>query len=206
MRAQKWVIAAAFGLIVGGGGGWTAVAEAQDAITALIARDRTPGRTGDTDYNFTTACCTNGGVHIVIVPYTVNEVQIDATALPAVHQRLASESGPWSARDWTLNNNPGDAGPQRDYRLSVGATDVTVRTYANGAYTQWSITVRIIREGPAAIVLSRRTLAVTEEGTHGTYTVRLGSRPTGNVLVQAERATPTGALKVRLRACRGGRV
>lgn len=83
MRAQKWVIAAAFGLIVG-----AAVTEAQANLASLRIQDRTPVRSADTNYSFSPACCTDRGTYIATVPYTVTAVQVRAPTVSSSHSTL----------------------------------------------------------------------------------------------------------------------
>ena len=71
--------------------GWAAVAEAQNPFGNLRIQDRTPGRSGNTNFSYSPGCCADGRTHTATVPFTVTAVQLRATSGNQIHWRSVSD-------------------------------------------------------------------------------------------------------------------
>ncbi len=138
-------------------------------LTLLRIQDRTPGRTGNTDFSFSPACC-SGTAYTATVPATVTAVQLRVNAGSAhqIHRREGL-TGNFSA------------GTDADHTLSTtGATVIQVQLRDGPTTVLQTFTVTIYKAGVAVGAVSGQA---TEAGGTATFTVRLTGPPSANVRI-----------------------
>ena len=138
-------------------------------LTLLRIQDRTPGRTGNTDFSFSPACC-SGTAYTATVPATVTAVQLRVNAGSAhqIHRRegLTGSFSPGTDADHTLS--------------TTGATVIQVQLRDGPTTVLQTFTVTIYKAGVAVGAVSGQA---TEAGGTATFTVRLTGPPSANVRI-----------------------
>ncbi len=139
------------------------------SLTLLRIQDRTPGRTGNTDFSFSPACC-SGTAYTATVPATVTAVQLRVRggSTHGIHRREGL-TGSFSA------------GTDADHTLSTtGATVIQVQIRDGLTTVLQTFTVTIYKAGVAVGAVSGQA---TEAGGTATFTVRLTGPPSANVRI-----------------------
>ena len=138
-------------------------------LTLLRIQDRTPGRTGNTDFSFSPACC-SGTAYTATLPAAVTAVQLRVNAGSAhqIHRRegLTGSFSPGTDADHTLS--------------TTGATVIQVQLRDGPTTVLQTFTVTIYKAGVAVGAVSGQA---TEAGGTATFTVRLTGPPSANVRI-----------------------
>ncbi len=138
-------------------------------LTLLRIQDRTPGRTGNTDFSFSPACC-SGTAYTASVPAAVTAVQLRVNG--------GSTHGIYRREGLTGNFS---AGTDADHTLSTtGATVIQVQIRDGLTTVLQTFTVTIYKAGVAVGAVSGQA---TEAGGTATFTVRLTGPPLANVRI-----------------------
>ena len=138
-------------------------------LTLLRIQDRTPGRTGNTDFSFSPACC-SGTAYTATVPAAVTAVQLRVNGGSAhqIHRRegLTGSFSPGNDADHTLS--------------TTGATVIQVQIRDGLTTVLQTFTVTIYKAG---VVVGAVSGQATEAGGTATFTVRLTGPPSANVRI-----------------------
>ncbi len=138
-------------------------------LTLLRIQDRTPGRTGNTDFSFSPACC-SGTAYTATLPAAVTAVQlrVNGGSTHGIYRREGL-TGSFSA------------GTDADHTLSTtGATVIQVQIRDGLTTVLQTFTVTIYKAGVAVGAVSGQA---TEAGGTATFTVRLTGPPSANVRI-----------------------